>query len=274
MLDKVETVLVPVDGSPFSQRAVPVAAWLADRFGAHLHLLSTVPKADDVDQREAELTALKIPGHGLCYEVVVDLDPAGEIHEALRRLSPAVVCMATHGRGRSAALLGSVAKDVIARGHDPVVMVGPMVDEAWSGGSGIIVCVDGTPASAELLPVALAWLALVLEPLTVLTVAEPVPKPLRPGKVRRVFGPDGDPDAFLEGLVKSWRNNGHDIDTQTVWDPVSPADGVCSYIDEQRTALAILGSRARTALPRMVLGSVSAAVVHRSPSPAVVVPQQ
>jgi hypothetical protein len=82
--------------------------------------------------------------------VVVDLDPAGAIHEALR-LHLAVACLASHGRGRSAAVIGSVATEVVARGHDPVVVVGPMV-EPHRGRHGVVACLDASPASGTCSP--------------------------------------------------------------------------------------------------------------------------
>jgi nucleotide-binding universal stress UspA family protein len=46
----VDTILVPLDGSRFSKRALPVAFELARRLGAQLHLLSAVPTEDESRQ--------------------------------------------------------------------------------------------------------------------------------------------------------------------------------------------------------------------------------
>jgi nucleotide-binding universal stress UspA family protein len=274
--DDVEVVLVPLDGSSFSGRAVPVAARLAGKLDAGIVLFSAVPTEDDVPARVAELAAVLPPCLGPVHRsVVVSLDPAGAIHEELRRSGRdrTLACMASHGRGRSAALVGSVATEVVARGHDPLVLVGPHPDE-HPGGHGVMVAVDDTPVSAALLPIGLGWAGLLGEPLTVTTVAEPVPPPLRPDRpARRRFGPDGDVEAFLEGLIAPIRQQGHKVDALAFYDPVSPASGLELHLRDHPATMVVVASHARTGPTRMVFGSVAAAIVRRSPSPVLVVPR-
>ena len=274
--DDVDVVLVPLDGSSFSGRAVPVAARLAGQLDAGILLFSAVPTEDDVPARQAELAAVVPPCLGpVRRSVVVSLDPAGAIHEQLRQLGRdrALACMASHGRDRSAALVGSVATEVVARGHDPLVIVGPHPDE-HPGGHGVMVAVDDTPASAALVPIGLGWAGLVDEPLTVTTVAEPVPPPLRPGHpARRRFGPDGDVEAFLEGLVAPVRQQGHKVEALPLYDPISPASGLELYLRDNPATMVVVASHARTGPTRIVFGSEAAAIVRRSPSPVLVVPR-
>ncbi|MCU1449749.1 MAG: hypothetical protein JWP02_1919, partial [Acidimicrobiales bacterium] len=174
--ERIDTVVVAVDGSEFSQRALPVAQRLARRLDATILLFSAVPTEDDVPTRRTELSAAAGTLEGVKVEedVVVNVDPAGAIHETLKRIGNAVPCMTSHGRGRSAAVLGSVANEVLARGHDPLVLVGPMGDEETDG-TGVYAAVDEHPGSAEVVVAALRWADLLDEHLTVITVAEPVP---------------------------------------------------------------------------------------------------
>ncbi|HEV7861467.1 MAG TPA: universal stress protein [Acidimicrobiia bacterium] len=274
--EDVEFVLVPLDGSDFSWRAVPVAARLAGKLDAGIVLFSAVGAVEDVPAREAELAAVVPPCLGPVHRsVVVSLDPAGAIHEHLRQLGRdrALACMASHGRARSAALMGSVATEVVARGHDPLVVVGPHPDE-HPGGHGVMVAVDETPASAALLPIGVGWAALLGEPLTVTTVAEPVPPPLRPDHpTRRRFGPDADVDAFLEGLVGPLHQQGHKVDALPLYDPISPASGLELHLRDNPATMVVVASHARTGPTRIVFGSDSASIVRRSPSPVLVVPR-
>jgi nucleotide-binding universal stress UspA family protein len=265
-------ILVPLDGSPFAERALPVAVWLAERLDADVHLFSAVPTVEELVARDEQLAEYQIPGRCVEREVVVDLDPAGAIHEALRRLGDAVACMASHGRGRSAALIGSVATEVVARGRDPLIVVGPLIDERFPG-SNVLACVDETPGSAVLLPIAQRWAGLLREPLVVVTVAEPVPPAISSGPVRRLFGPDGDVDAYLEALVRPIRREGADVKTLALYDPISPAEGLRTYLREHPATLVVIGSRARRGLARMVFGSTSATIVHGSASPVLVAPR-
>jgi nucleotide-binding universal stress UspA family protein len=264
-------IVVPLDGSEFSEAALPVAARLADRLDADVHVLSAVPSVDDVEARQRALATVDAGDRLVERAVVVDLDPVGAIHETLRRLREAVACMASHGRGRTAALIGSVASEVVARGRDPVVVVGPMVDERVRG-KGVIVCVDETAGSAALLPIGQRWARLLGERLIVVTVAEPVPESVHGGPEHRRFGPQGDVEAYLESLVEPLRAEG-DVEARVVWDPISPAAGLELLLRDEPAFLVVVASHARTGLARAVFGSVAAEVVRTSPSPVLVAPR-
>jgi nucleotide-binding universal stress UspA family protein len=264
-MTRFDVVLVPTDASQESLRAVPVARGLAEALGAKVRLLSAVAKEDDIPEREAELDGIEgVAGS----TVVVDLDAAAAIHNELRRLGTAVAVMATHGRGRSAALVGSVATDVVTRGRDPVVVVGPLVGE-HPPGPGVVGCIDDSPEAAGLVEVTKEWAGLLGEPPIVVTVAEPVPDPVRPGAVvHRLWGPDGDPTAFLSGVAG-------DVEQEVIWDPVGPVEGMDTYLHmTRRVRMVVVGAVARPRLARLVLGSTAAGIVRRSPYPVLVVPEE
>ncbi|HZQ29403.1 MAG TPA: universal stress protein [Acidimicrobiales bacterium] len=270
--EAIEVILVPLDGSPLSELALPVASSLARRFDAGVHLLSAVPTADDVAEREAQLSKLELSAKFVEREVVINLDPAGAVHDRLVHMQKAVICMATRGRGRSAAIFGSVADDVIFRCRDALVLAGRMLDPRLPG-TGVILCVDETPASAALLPIAWRWSELLHEPLTVMTVAEPVPEPFQSGTIHRRFGPDGDVDGYLSDLVRALRAEGKEVQTKAIYDPISPAEGILAYLDAHPPYLVVAGTHARTGLARLALGSTAAAVVHSSPAPVLAIPR-
>jgi hypothetical protein len=100
------------------------------------------------------------------------------------------VCLATHGRGASAALVGSVATEVLARGHDSLVLVGPLL-AAKPVGTGVVACVSGGPETPEVLRAGVAWGGWLDEPVVAAMVAEPLPDPVRDRPAHRLFGPDG-----------------------------------------------------------------------------------
>jgi nucleotide-binding universal stress UspA family protein len=159
---EVNTIVVPLDGSEFSRQALPTAVGLAERLDADIVLLSAVATEDEVRAREAELEEARVPWPRVERMVVVDKDVAGAIHETLRRRPDAVACMASHGRGRTAALVGSVATEVVARGHDPLILVGPMVEEPPRG-AGVVACIDEHPESIVVAEVGLVWAGLLLD---------------------------------------------------------------------------------------------------------------
>ena len=269
--DAVETLVVPVDGSRLSRSAAAVAGPLACRLDAELHLLSTVPTADQVEARLSELATIEVACGRVSRSVAVDPDPAGVIHEAVDRCPGAVACMATHGRGHSAALVGSVATAVVARSRHPVLLVCPLVDRRPAG-DGVLACVDDGPDAALVVSWALKWAELLGEAVTVATVAERSDGPIGARPIRRRFGPEGDVDAFLDAVVQPARYEGHRLETLALYDPISPSCGLYGHLREHPATLVVAGSRAPTGLAHLVFGSVAGSLVRHSPSPVLILP--
>jgi nucleotide-binding universal stress UspA family protein len=272
----VRTLVVPIDGSELSKTAVPVAVRLARMLSAEVCLFTTVPTEDDVAEREHDLAGILVAGR-VQRLVVVNLDPAGAIHEAVRRLPGAMACMASHGRGRSAALIGSVATEVMARGHDPLILTGrfigdyaPWLDDARP--AGVVTGVEENPAVDTTLASGVRWAELLHDRLLIVSIAEPVPPALTSGEVHRRFGPDGDVDLFLRVLATRVRKRYDAVETRALYDPVSVAEGMRTYLREHPAQLLVVSSHARTGLQRAVFGSDAADIVRMSPSPVLVVP--
>jgi nucleotide-binding universal stress UspA family protein len=142
-------LIVPLDGSPLAEAALPLASGLANALGGHIVLVGVIPTpgqlvaeqggaivtyvgSDHVrlesEAREylaATLSALK--ASGLSAEAAVRQGkPAAEIGEVAREHNAAAVVMATHGRtGLVRAVLGSVAGEVLHLGTSPVILVRP-----------------------------------------------------------------------------------------------------------------------------------------------------
>src|SRR5579871_752888 len=120
-------LLVPLDGSEGAARALPVARALAGRLGAEIHTVSvaTAPEhAGELRDHAAKLLGTD-PADERVHVVVGD-DPARTIRAQAATLAPCLVCMATHGRARvPEAVIGSVARNVVAASAQPVVTVGP-----------------------------------------------------------------------------------------------------------------------------------------------------
>jgi nucleotide-binding universal stress UspA family protein len=267
----VETLVVPVDGSEPARAGALAASGFAARLNAGVHLLSAVATHDEVDARRDGLARLGVPSDRLTTEVVVDVQPALALSEAMRRLPGAVACVSTHGRGCSAALLGSVATEVVARSRKPLVLVCPFVDRAVDG-RGVMACVDDGPAAPLLVALAAGWAELLGEPLRVVSVAEAAAGSGARGRAGRRFGPDGDVDAFLDGLVGPLRAAGRAVETRALYDPVGAASGIGTHLRDAPATLVVAGGREHPGLARLVFGQVSGALVRHSPSPVLVIP--
>jgi nucleotide-binding universal stress UspA family protein len=142
----IQKILVPTDFSVPADAALQYAKELADKFGAHLHLLHVVaiptsyPMGPEMSagpvmelMGEVEATArttleeqaerLGLPRDRVSVRTIVGL-PVSEILDAIEQDRIDLVVMGTHGRGIfEHLLLGSVAERVVRRSPVPVLTV-------------------------------------------------------------------------------------------------------------------------------------------------------
>lgn len=281
---RVRYVLVPVDGSELALQAMPTARVLADRFGAELHTVSVAGEEDGIDDlRTMAAAALGIDAGTDRAWVVAGEDAAGEIVRRSGSLGSCLVCMTTRGRGRlHGAIVGSVARSVLQRLGDAVVVLGPMADNpGWSprprnwpeplSVSRIVACVDGSHSSEEVLPVAVGWAQAMGMSLSILTVTGDQPTNGDPA-TRRRYGPGGDADLYIAELVQRWSSAVSDVDGVVVRDPIGLASGIRAHLGARPAGLVALSTHARSGLQRVRFGAGAAKIVHASVAPCLVVP--
>jgi hypothetical protein len=212
--------------------------------------------------------------------VLVGDDAGLAVGEYADEAGDAVVCMSSHGRGwPSSALVGSAAAVVLATTLEPIVLVGPSCHEDWALGGRLAACVDGEPGGEAMLPVASAWSTALRLSLTVVTVAEPAPPPMRPGHSGRHHGPPGDPQQYIDRLTGEAGQGGGiagpvtgDVRGQVIWDPVGVTDGLRLWFGDAPTGLLAISSHGRRPRLDTPLGNTALHIVHRSPVPVLVVP--
>ena len=110
-----------------------VAQGLAAHFDRCDFLVMTASRSDDRDRRDYLHTLVEeVTEPGVRAEFAENVEPADAIARTAEAMPDAVVCMATHGRGRvTAPFLGSVATEVLRRIRTPVVLVGPRCQTGW-----------------------------------------------------------------------------------------------------------------------------------------------
>lgn len=141
--DTPRNILVPVDFSEQSEKAVMAAGTLARATGAAVHLLHAyqipvepVGLGLNVSQTYVEqfvkdsteklhaLAARLLPGLATGPLLVVSGDPREAITDEAKRLAAEVIVMGTHGRrGLTRALIGSVAETVVRTAPCSVLIV-------------------------------------------------------------------------------------------------------------------------------------------------------
>jgi nucleotide-binding universal stress UspA family protein len=161
------TYLVPLDGSPLAERALPYALALARAAHGRLILLHVTGRTvlGRTDGRAVE--ALAESARAIAPEVAVEArvceatggeDTGRALAAAARRLDADAIVMATHGRSAPERLVyGSVADQVLRCAGTPLLLVPPGAGQCWPEGRlrRILVPLDGSAfAEAALLPAA------------------------------------------------------------------------------------------------------------------------
>lgn len=256
-----EHVIVPIDLSPASLAALPVAASLAQRTGGRVDALAVVGDVALVHPTATEL-AFNISRLGLPVtihrEVEVHPSPAEAIVAKLDRTPGGALVMRSQGRGRSAAVLGSTLAEVLRRSHRPVIVLGPHADLGPCELDGeYFVPLDGSANGEAVLPIVAAWARQFGGTPTVVEVATSTYA-------------DSAASAYLRTQAAALTARvGRPVDYELIH-----GGDVGLAIAEQATAagaaMVFLATHGRTGIGRLASGSVAAAVVRHARMPVVV----
>jgi nucleotide-binding universal stress UspA family protein len=296
------TILVPVDGSPLAEQALPLARRIALRAGSKLRLalVHQTPTAplDPVAARQfipLELAArkwersyqrslqAKLRQEGVRVASAVTLK--GSVGPALARyaqeLGVDLVVMATHGRGGvRRAWLGSVADYLVRQLQVPVLLVRPREDgAATTGGSAasqILVPLDGSALAEDVLEPAADLARLWESELTLLRVVHPVV----------LFSDEtlGWPAPFDEQLTADLRSQAEsyvrDISERLRGEGLrasgvavvgwGAADAILKLARPETVAAVAIATHGRGGLQRLALGSVADKLIRAADVPVLV----
>ena len=292
-------LLVPLDGSAFSERALPMAVSIARSLEAHLILtrvvsVSTFPGADATDaqvQAVAEAkdylsgVAATLSGQGLKVEVAVPYEDAAEgILLEINLRGADLVVMCTHGRsGLGRWIYGSVAEQVLQRSPVPVLLVPPtgevmtlQRDPSRTSGceaAAFIVPLDGSAFAEAALPHAaelarafggkILLLTVVEPPMTAYTYAE---VSVVPAASARLYA---EAEAYVSEVAQRLRETGLEVQaiSEEGWSP----DVIARHSEAPGSGLVVMATHGRTGVARLLLGSVALQVVRRSALPVMLV---
>jgi nucleotide-binding universal stress UspA family protein len=273
------SVLVPLDGSDLAERALAPGRSLAARFGAELHIVVAGVGRDESWWYKRYVDGVRERMPGVTAHLSDDQDVPAAIVSAARATDPCLVCMATHGRSRTAAIVGSTFTAVATTSGAPLVATGPRVAPAGEGtepDDPIVVCLDGGTAAEVALPLAAAWARRLGLRVLLLTAADPVllRSELARERIRsgRRYGPDGDPQAYLHDIAGRRTFDGLAVDTQVLWGLAHPHVSIGEHLDRHPATVVATTSRARAGIARAALGSEAARLIRRSPAPVLVQP--
>ncbi|MGV9796720.1 universal stress protein [Mycobacterium sp. NPDC003449] len=269
-------VVVGYDGSPSANAAISTGSVLlpgaqsvivylcTPPFGSKglrarlRHSARNVNELIDLVDSESEAEAHRLVGTGITLaraagwstEAMVKRTWAGEglgLAQVADELEPDVVVVGARGIGATDAKMGSVSDLVVHHAPRPVLVCSQhMVSseyEALAQGP-IVVGVDGSPGADR--------------------AAAAAGRLFGGRDVRSVAVDDGDAgDVAAAHRVRRFRGSGAG----------ATADALVAFADEQHAAALVVGSRGRSGLRKVLLGSVAAATLQRTYRPVLVVPQ-
>jgi nucleotide-binding universal stress UspA family protein len=162
-----ERIIVPLDGSQMSVRAIRPALVLAEASDAPVLAVSCSPPGDLVERRRSMIQE-QLDQHGardVELRVPVAQGPVAPVLAELLEEEPgSLVVMASVARSHTAAIIGSVAEELLHQVSQPVLLVGPHVElDRFTLDGPLVVPVDGSKTS-EAAPAAGRGLGRALRP--------------------------------------------------------------------------------------------------------------
>lgn len=292
-------ILVPVDGSTFSEHALPYAVDVARRTGARLHIVQvheppvaqTFPDGLPVfDERwdgalraqEAEylrsLASRCMERAGIApVTEVLDGPVASGIAGYAAETGVEMIVMTTHGRGGiSRAWVGSVADSLVRRAAVPVLLIRPkdqVLDWARTAAARhVLIPLDGSELAEGILQPALELARLNHARITLLRVVLPVPFVLGPHSSGPSFNEAGAAQSrenaarYLDQVAARIRAQGLQVGIDTVFH-TSPALGILDYAATHAVDTITMATHGRGGWSRVALGSVADKVMRGTMMP-------
>jgi nucleotide-binding universal stress UspA family protein len=270
---------VGYDGSPDAANALEIGVGLLPRFAAHVvhiwappfasgelrrRLLRTAASLDELAallDREGEAEAERIAADGVALAHAAGWeaepfahrgygDPGLELARLAEKRRPAAVVVGSRGLSGARAVLGSVS-DMVAHYSPAPVLIAPyplFAEERRAAATGpIVVGYDESDGAHRALAAATS---------------------LFPGRhLVAVTVPDED----VSG-ARAVAGAAETVVLDAARGPRAVADGLAQFAAERNAALIVIGSRGRSVLRKITLGSVAIAVLRQAERPVLTVP--
>jgi nucleotide-binding universal stress UspA family protein len=276
------TIMVPLDGSSFSEHALPLALRAARLSDTALHLVCV----SDSDQHRTDTTTIDTqPEHAYLARIADRLATSwhgpiettlldGSVTESIAAYTEShrvdLVVMTTHGRGAlSRAWLGSVADRLIRRLPMPMVLVRPHENDPADSANPprinhLLIPLDGSELSEQIVAHASALGRLTNAKYTLLQTIEI----LTPDYGIGIYPPtDFDIAAwmkaaqqYLDRIATGMRAEGLRVQTEVFVG--APALSILDYARDHAVDLIAIETHGRSGAARLLLGSIADKIVR------------
>ena len=281
-----QTILVPLDGTVFSERALPLASTIARATGGRLVLMRAAwaPQQPGLDSQESQQWAIReahmylesvaqgLKEQGLAVELSAPhaLADVGILREIAVHRADLVVMTSHRQANRQHEIVGSIAQAVLS--NSPVPVIALRVEEHLHPSPRphapeILVTLDGSAFAETILPFALELARALHWSLTLLRV---LPDPGQPG-----FAPDryleGEAEAvsYLTDVAATLRKGGVRVRTEVKCGP--PARTILEQCHLHDASLIAIATHGRSGARAQPFGSVALAVLRESERPLLLI---
>ncbi len=284
---KPQHFLVPLDGSPYSERVLPLVVMLAKAYEAKVTLVSVlragrgwvaIPSTHEKieagrKKRESYLksVAARLQAEGVKVEYRVGAGPVAETINALaQELNADVVVIRTHGRtGVSRWVLGSTAAKILQLSVRPLLIVPLVADERAQNPrlQKILVPLDGSEFAERVLPYVRALNTSFHAEIILLHV------PVVPEA--DLYGPMADiiedlrrkaiaqAEKYLEGIVGVLKEEGYNV--RALITGSDPAETIIEVGKKENVDVIMMATHGRGGLERVFVGSTAERLAQYTP---------
>lgn len=293
-------LLVPLDGSPLAEAAIPVAVELSRKLNADVTLLHVIEKnapqeihgqrhltqEDDARNYLDSLAAEKFqPGTNVRTHVHTDevSRVAASIVQHSGEFAPDLIILSAHGEGGIRDfVMGSIPQQVIASGEVPVLLLQPQEGDSTPTGSfkQLLSALDGKAdhdaslqVAAELAKAIDARLHLVrvVPTMSTLNVENAATGTLLPVTTRAILDlAEEEAVRYLEEKIASLKILG--LTPTAEVRRGDPAQEVVKSAENQKADMIILGTHGKKGMDALWAGSVAPLIVARTRLPILLVP--
>jgi nucleotide-binding universal stress UspA family protein len=291
-----KTILLPIDGSALSLRALPFAQHLARTSQSRLVLVRAYLPSDDnlplriehpdksqaeraqIELRQAQFEfqaeATRLRETGCLVDAhFVEATAANAICDTARDVQANLVVMSTHGRtGFGRWLYGSVADEVLRRVPIPVLLISAICAPAWrvEKAKRILVPLDGSSLATEVLqPAAALATSLGGAEIMLLTVIEPDVGIYPDAGLQVVSDPvreRAQATAYLQSIASELAGSAQGPVTSRV-EYGDPALTIASVAHDANVDAIAIATHGRGGVARLVLGSVATRILQLASVP-------
>ncbi len=262
-----DRILVPVDGSPFSEEILGHAAGIARAANAPLTLLRVVQGDAELPgaTRYVEELARELSAEGRAVSARGDI--ADTILNEARKVPGTLVAMSSHGHsGLMEAVLGSVALRVIRTGGNAVLVYRPRGTSPERRRqpvriNSVVLPLDGTQVSEAMASQAAEMALWLGVDLTVVSVIDPqaqAASDIPPGDVME--------SSYVRSRADDYAAR---YGVRTTWEVLhgEPSEAIAQFLDERNDVVLAMVTHARRPLETVLLGSVTAGCLRKCSAP-------